>query len=260
MPAGPRKLSSSGIYHVVTRGNGRQIIFNDDGDRSTFLNKLVESARPHQVSLLAWCLMDNHVHLLVQDSSNNMSAALQTLLGSYARYFNRKTGHVGHVFQQRFYSEAIETDKQFLAALRYIHVNPERAGMCDAAAYPWSSYREYVEEPRTCNVQLGLELAGGAQAFIELCEAVKVDEVGFEGAYRLSDEEAVAVVVAVCQAHGTVDAAAIKTLPVKKRDLLLRQIVGNGVSVRQAERLTGIGRNTIFRAAHARMSETKSLS
>lgn len=110
MANAPRRRSETGVYHVVVRGNGRQVLFYDDADRQAFLAMLARRTSDVGMSIWAWCLMSNHVHMLLEDQRNELSHAMQLLLTGYARYFNDKTGHVGHVFQQRFFSEPIESE------------------------------------------------------------------------------------------------------------------------------------------------------
>ena len=128
MPRRARRSSESGYYHVMLRGNGRQVIFEDDLDRREFLRELSETMAQSGVSIVAWCLMSNHVHLLLADEQGSLSTAVHHLATRYARHFNRRTGHVGSVFDGRFKSVPVESDVQLLAAVRYIHENPVRAG------------------------------------------------------------------------------------------------------------------------------------
>lgn len=135
MANAPRRRSETGVYHVVVRGNGRQVLFYDDADRQAFLAMLARRTSDAGMSIWAWCLMSNHVHMLLEDQLNELSHAMQMLLTGYARYFNDKTGHVGHVFQQRFFSEPIESDRYLMAAVRYVHINPEKDGIEAASTF-----------------------------------------------------------------------------------------------------------------------------
>ena len=125
-----RKASGSGIYHVVMRGAGRQLLFEDDRDRRRFLEFMHNSFADHEVKLLCYCLMPNHVHLIAQGELSALSAAMHLLGTRYALRFNKKSDHCGPVFDDRFYSDPIETDAHFFAALRYVLLNPEHAGIC----------------------------------------------------------------------------------------------------------------------------------
>lgn len=142
----PRHTLSSEFIHVTQRGLGRRIIFEEDCDRRRYLATLKNKAGECDVSILAWALMENHEHFLVKADHAALSRLMQRVGVSYAQYFNGRHGHVGKVFQNRFSSEAIETDAHLLSAIRYIHRNAEAAGVMDTATYPWSSYREIVGE------------------------------------------------------------------------------------------------------------------
>lgn len=108
MATDARKMSESGYYHAIARGNGRQLIFEDDDDRLLLLQKLEEVFAQKHIVVIAWCLMGNHFHLALLDREQALSAAFQAVLSSYARIYNRKTGHSGHLFDARFWSEPIK--------------------------------------------------------------------------------------------------------------------------------------------------------
>ena len=161
----PRVQSTADIYHVIARGTGRQIIFEDDDDRQRFLMYLSAALRDAGAELLAWCLMENHVHLLIHAPLPDLSAAMRRVCGTYALRFNAKTGRVGHLFQDRFKSEAVSDDAYLMTVVRYIHENPAKAGVGAVDAYPWSSYREYVGAPVLCTTDFVLEVFGGVDNF-----------------------------------------------------------------------------------------------
>ena len=171
MPRIARKVAESGFYHVMLKGNGGQIIFDDDEDRRAFLAALSSSLEGTELSLIAWCLMSTHVHLLLSDESGCLSSVMHSLATKYAGHFNSRTGHLGSVFSGRFKSVPVESDAQLIAAVRYIHNNPEKAGICPAAEYGWSSYHEYVSVPFITNVNVVLDLLGGVEGFVAMSEA-----------------------------------------------------------------------------------------
>lgn len=144
MPRKKRDKSATGFYHTVSKGNGGQVIFEGSSDRRFYLRLLTEIAREHEVSIHAYCLMSNHIHLLVEDLDNDLSKFMKSINESYASYIARSTGRAGHAFKARFWSEPINSDQYFLATVRYIHSNPEAAGICSASEYPWSSYKAYL--------------------------------------------------------------------------------------------------------------------
>jgi putative transposase len=137
----PRIQVAGGIYHVTSRGNRKQPIFHDDDDRNRFLglrNRVVQRNGWH---MHAYCLMTNHFHLLVATPQPNLSSGMQRLKSEYAAYFNERFALVGHLFEQRFGSRLIETEEHFRETLRYIALNPVRAGLCEhPSQWRWSSF------------------------------------------------------------------------------------------------------------------------
>ncbi|MFZ5597032.1 MAG: REP-associated tyrosine transposase [Bacillota bacterium] len=142
-----RKKSKSGYYHIMIRGNERRKIFQDDEDKLRFIETLYEKKQENRFSLHAFCLMDNHVHLMVSEGIEDVAKVMKRILVSYVYYFNKKYKREGHLFQDRFKSETVEDDSYVLALARYIHQNPVKAGMVNSAGeYKWSSYTCYLDE------------------------------------------------------------------------------------------------------------------
>ena len=242
-----RKASGSGIYHVVMRGAGRQLLFEDDRDRRRFLEFMHDSFADHGVKLLCYCLMPNRVHLIAQGELSALSAAMHLLGTRYALRFNKKSDHCGPVFDDRFYSDPIETDAHFFAALRYVLLNPEHAGICPASEYPWSSYSEYVGEAVYCDASLVSDLLGDGSSVQALVSEGDVALYRFEGKKGMDDLEAVGFAREVV-GRMDIGLGEIKMLPKHRRSEALRELKSAGLSTRQIERLTGIGRSTIARA------------
>ena len=244
----PRCASAHDIYHITARGVGRQIIFESDGDRAAFVRLLSELKRETDVEVYAWCLMDNHVHLLLHAPLERVSLLMRRMLGSYAMRFNALYGRVGHLFQDRFHSVPIADEEQLLRAVRYIHFNPQEAGL-DYITYPWSSYAEYAfGTTGPCDTAFMLGMLDGPQGFVELHDA----ELPGEDALRhgttrchLSSDEASETVREVLGAVSPYD---LKSLDKKTRNHYLARLRAAGLSVRQIERATGIGRGIISRA------------
>lgn len=163
MPRQGRKISESQTYHVMVRGNERRNIFLDDEDKTRFIDTLHEKRQPNKFTLYAYCLMDNHVHLLISEGSEEISKVMKRINVSYAYYFNRKYGRIGHLFQDRFKSEGIEDDTHLLAVVRYIHNNPIKANIVKhAGEYKWSSYGIYA------NIQKDIRGVINKEAVLEL--------------------------------------------------------------------------------------------
>ncbi len=131
MPREAGERSVSGYYHVMLRGYERRNIFMDRSDREKFLTLLSRQTEKGTIAVIAYCLMDNHLHLLVKENENGLAKAMSSVGTAYVIYFNEKYYRSGHLFQNRYKSEAIEDEAYLFAALRYIHQNPVKAAMCE---------------------------------------------------------------------------------------------------------------------------------
>lgn len=131
--------------HVFARGNGRQDIFRGDADRRLYLLLLGQVVVRQRWSCLAYCLMDNHVHLLIETPEPNLASGMQRLHSLYAQTFNKRYGGCGHVFQGRFGAMRVKTDEQLLTVARYIALNPVEAGLCGRPGdWAWSSHAAVI--------------------------------------------------------------------------------------------------------------------
>ncbi len=148
MPRAARQISCTGFYHVMIRGVNKDIIFNDNEDRKNFLHLLNHYKNKKNCIIHAYCLMDNHVHVLIQDNNNELSEFMRNVTSVYAEEFNKKYKRIGHLFQERFKSECVEEEYYLQRLIRYIHRNPEKAGICKTEDYEWSSYKEYIGESK----------------------------------------------------------------------------------------------------------------
>jgi REP-associated tyrosine transposase len=140
-----RNEFAGAIVHVYARGSRQQNIYVDDSDRRLYLSLLGRAIRRHRWCCLAYCLMDNHVHLLLETSEPNLGCGMQRLHGDYAQRFNRRHGGSGHVFQGRYGAVVVRRDEQLLAVARYIALNPVTARLCSLPTeWPWSSHAAVV--------------------------------------------------------------------------------------------------------------------
>lgn len=144
----PRKLRENvegGIYHAYARGNGKQVIFQDDEDRFAYLRIFGGVVDRCDWRCLASCLMDNHVHHVIETPFPNLSAGMQLLHGEYAQEFNARHDTVGHLFQGRFGAVRIQSDAQLWTVLAYVAANPVEAGLAARPEdWPWSSYAALI--------------------------------------------------------------------------------------------------------------------
>jgi len=141
-----RRLHQPGAYfHVTLRGNGRKTIFYNDKNRSRFCLFLQEAIEKYDHKIHAFCLMGNHIHLLIQASERTISKSLHVIAGRYSKYLNKYTNSVGHQFQGRFFGSLIENDDYLKQVVKYIHLNPVQASMVTCPEnYYWSSHNCYL--------------------------------------------------------------------------------------------------------------------
>jgi putative transposase len=144
MPRVPRVSSSIDTYHVIQRGIDKRNIFLFREDYEKFLFYIMKAKEKCDFSIYAYCLMTNHVHLLIKVEEDTIGNIMRRITVGYAQYHNNKYDRNGHLFQNRFISEPIEDTRYFLTVLRYIHQNPVKSGMVSSISdYPWSSYHAY---------------------------------------------------------------------------------------------------------------------
>ncbi len=233
----------------MLRGIGHMNLFFDENDNSKFLSTLIRYTEELNVPVFAYCLMNNHVHLLIGARTDIMGLLLKKTEVSYAFYFNSRYEHVGHLFQNRYKSEAIDNKQYFTAALKYILFNPAAAGLGDWKSYRWSSASAYLynENDGLTDCESTWKLIGGTGLLdealfheneISLAEPSSMPK-------RHSDEEIISM---ICSIGGLSNPLALQKMERKERNKLLYKIKTAGASIRQIERLTGVNRNIIQRA------------
>ena len=246
MPRAARKLGESSYYHIVIRGIGKQIIFEDEEDNERFLSTLQRYRREMGFQLVAYCLMENHAHLLICDPQQRLPLIMKKVGVSYASYFNRKYERTGHLFQDRYRSEAVETDEYLLCVIRYIHNNPQKAGIARAAEYRWSSYSAYVKPIGEVDNAAVLQILDEWGGFARLMREDTNDRcLDVEERRSLRDEEAKAVMRALLDVESGTQ---LQRFDRKARNAALRKLRESGMTIQQIERLTGITRGVIQRA------------
>ena len=135
MARGLRIFSNSKVYHIILKGIDNQNIFYDDQDRRVFLKDLLITKKDYDYKIYSYCLMSNHVHMVIRIEKEFLSKAMQSLMVRYVHYFNTKYKRVGALVQDRFKSKNIENEKYFLDVCRYVHRNPENAGISKTEEY-----------------------------------------------------------------------------------------------------------------------------
>lgn len=237
-----RQRSDTDIYHVILRGIDRMPIFRRDDDRQMFLNFLRLQISAH-FKVYGYCLMDNHIHILVK--SDNLSVQMHHLASLYAMRFNHKYNRCGYLFQNRFKSEAVESEGYFLRCLRYILRNPVKAGICrNPSAYRWSSYHAYFTDTRTyVNTKFLAVFFQSKQDFEEYMAVDNTDRcIDTDQLERLTDEEVKHIL------NQKLSGKKFEELPKSEKYGLLRELKSKtNVSLRQLARITHISYNIIRR-------------
>jgi REP element-mobilizing transposase RayT len=153
------------VYHVTSRGNARQSIFIDDENRGGFLDVLSIVVERFKWLCHAYCLMENHYHLLIETPNGNLSRGMRELNGVYTQWFNQRGRRVGHLFQGRYKAIIVEKDNHLLSLCRYVVLNPLRVGLIKKPEqWRWSSFRAttgLVKRPSFLTVDWVLSQFGG---------------------------------------------------------------------------------------------------
>lgn len=149
MPRIARVLNDKHIYHIMLRGNNKEAVFKNDEDKKEILKIMTAKKQQGKYYLYAYCVMDNHIHLIFKEGSDSISRSIKRIGLCYAQYFNKKYQRIGHVFQDRYRSENITTDSYLLSAIRYVHRNPMKAGIGNMDKYKWSSFKGYFDRSET---------------------------------------------------------------------------------------------------------------
>lgn len=249
MPRGPRIKSSCGMYHVILRGVNRQTIFEDEEDSEKFLFLLKLYSERSGFRIHAWCLMGNHVHILLEIVNEPIDVALKKVGTCYAIYFNTKYQRTGHLFQGRFGSEAVEDEEYYMKVLRYIHMNPVKAGIClNPMDYEYSSYREYIGKSSrrlvdTERVMSIMQIDSFISFTIKENDDAVLDYSDLPKG-RMSDAAAKEIIEDIT---GCRNASEFQALGTRTRDIAFIAIIKRGVSINQAARITGWSRTVIRR-------------
>ena len=233
-----RQKSKTDIYHVILRGINRQRIFEDEEDYERFLFLLSHYREVSGYSLYTWCLMPNHIHILLKEGEEPLQKIFRRIGASFVYWYNMKYGRTGHLFQDRFKSEAVEDDTYFLTALRYIHRNPVKAGICSLPEdYPYSSYSSYFDSSMIDSAfVLGMISRDDFTAFHKEGLNDSCMEVS-EPQHHLTDNQLKALMKEQWQID---DISEFQMLPDDARVSVLQALLQAGGSIRQISRLTGV--------------------
>ena len=270
MPRQARKESGTGIYHVMLRGINRQDIFEDKEDYARMLRCMEQMLEqydeqgnrlPPLCTFYAYCLMSNHVHLLLKVNQKDIGSTIKHLGIMYALYYNQKYSRSGHLFQDRFKSEPVNDMAYFVTLLRYIHQNPTKAGIVSKVGeYVWSSWNEYTGEvpSAACLCATNATLKRLPLEYLkELVEAPLGDDV-----QCLELDETVRVTVGdrevrqhLLDRWGIADPIKVQELDKDKRNEVIISCLEQGVGLRQLSRITGVTYGVINRIKNKKLRD-----
>ncbi|MBO6062050.1 MAG: transposase [Clostridia bacterium] len=237
-----RQISDTGYYHVIVRGIGRQLLFEDASDYRYYLLLLERYSKETALTICAYCLMENHVHLLVRDVGGGLPLFMKKMGISYAAFFNKKYDRTGHLFQDRYRSESVTDDAYFLTVNRYILKNPQEAGICRYSDYPWSSYKLYGDNSSFVDTSLLSSMLEGNESYDEFLSKESGDVCLDHYPAKLSDERAKEIIK---KKLGVESGVVLQKYDRRSRDEAIICLNNAGLSERQIERLTGISRRIV---------------
>ncbi|MCQ2519892.1 MAG: transposase [Lachnospiraceae bacterium] len=249
MPRKPRQHSQINIYHVVVKGINSQLLFEEHKDYLKYLEILEFHKENCNFNLFAYCLMSNHIHLLIQVNDTPLESIFKKINTAYAIWFNMKYHRSGPLQDGRYYSEPINSLDYLLSAMRYIHKNPFKANLEKnvGSKYPWSSYHSYIKEKDgLVDINLVLSELGSLDNFIKFhiydscCSFIDINNIK----RRIPDDVAMEIIKQKCKVVHPTD---VCKLSLSERRNAIFLLYENGISARQINRLTGIPRGIVDR-------------
>ena len=240
-----REKSESGIYHVMLRGSDRKLIFMEDSDCERFIEILRKVKEQSEFELYAFCLMGNHVHLLLKENKEPLGTVFKRIGVAYAAYFNWKYNLTGHLFQDRFRSEPVTTDGYFMDVLRYICQNPVKAGLTENfLEYRWLECGGVKETWGLTDSIEPYTLWTGDDLMEFIRQPVAINHIDYGDSKRLTDQEAIKRLKKAVKCQNVLEIAGWDEA---KRKAAIRAARKQGISIRQLSRITGISKTVIER-------------
>ena len=244
-----RIYSTSGLYHVMLRGINRQQIFFDDEDCEMFLQNLRECKEIDDFQVHAWCLMGNHVHLLLLTKEVSLSVVMKRISTRFVIRYNQKYQRSGHLFQGRFRSEPIDHDNYYMRVFRYIQQNPIKAGMeTELGSYQWNSLLGYLgQNDDLTDKEFAIKIFGNRKKlldFVQVPEKADMMDMPLMPVVHLSDKRAAEILL---QNSACPNISAFRSLSMELQMEACRKAIELGASYRQLARLVGISKTVIYR-------------
>ncbi len=246
-----RVRSDIGIYHIMLRGINKQNIFEDDEDRYKLLQIITYFKSQCKYEIYSYCLMNNHVHILLGEKDDSVSEAIKRISSTYVQWYNKKYQRCGHLFQERFKSEPIEDEGALLRVIRYIHQNPIKAGLAYCLEETkWTSYYEYISKPFIVNIALALDIISRDRdtAITEFMDYMSQD----------NDDQCIDIIINTpitddlilerVKSLGISNISHLQQMKLNERNEILKQLKNiESASIRQLSRVTGVSKSVIAR-------------
>lgn len=229
----------------MLRGINQQQIFEEAEDYQKFLEVLKDCKEISEFELYAYCLMGNHVHMLIKENKEPIEQIVKRIGSRFVYWYNVKYGRKGHLFQDRYKSEPVEEQLYFDTVLVYIHRNPIKAGICKKPGdYQYSSYNEYIGKPVIADTGYVFGYWNPEQfvSYNEEDVTTQCLDITEGETVRVTDEEAKDIIKRVSRCENVSE---FQALDIKKRDKCLKKLRERGLSIRQISRLTGVSFNIV---------------
>lgn len=249
----PRIFSPTGIYHIVLRSINQHIIFEEDADYQKMIYILSDCKRTFDIDIYAYCLMDNHIHLLIHSSEDHLASFFQSLGSRFVRWYNTKYYRSGHLFQDRYYSIPVLQKQQYLSTLTYIHNNPVKAALCRyPSEYRWSSYNAfYGQKNPLVDTSFSYDVAGSKDSLLHYFSVNSsiFDEAQVKPAFEknrqfIPDNDALLIFKEIT---GLSSSSEVITLPKSLRNKHIGMLLEKGLTQKQVARLMDISISTVKR-------------
>ncbi len=243
MGRAPREYSESGVYHAMFRGANKQDVFLETRDYEKFLEILLKLKQMKGFNLYAYCLMTNHVHLVIKEKElRDISEIMKRLIGEYTQWFNFKYDRTGSLSENRYKSCTVKNDEYFMHLVRYVHQNPVKAGLANIEEYPWSSYSAYVNEQEQSfvNTNFLFDILP-KHSYEEFHREPENNDFELYHYNKLNDED----LIQTLKSMGIDNPKSLLYMPLEKRDEVLAKIKGD-YSIRCITRVTGLHRTKII--------------
>jgi len=239
------------LRHVIMRGNNKSYFFDKADSKAYFMKVLLTIEKEEDMDVVAWCLMDNHVHLVLRIPIELFDHVFKRLNVKYAAYYHRQNKTVGHVFQGRAKSLPLESDASLANNVRYVHNNPVNAGMVvECNDYEWSSYNPYMFETRNKSMKMVKDIIGRTNDAFKDFHQIEDQEIYLEIQEDQNvrrEKKAQEIIQQKCKQYGVIDISEIYNHKEVLNDIIATLIEESGMSGRKIAKLVGISERSIRR-------------